>query len=178
MATVQTVLGPIDAAALGATMSLPKTDVLSRRRKEMLDTIAMTMAGRIAEEIVSGGSVNDFSGVVFPGKLNDCSTCHTGTSYQLAGVWAAPVANGILGSTIGTGASAGDAADNLRITPTAAVCSSCHDSVVAKIHMQDAFNAANFSATQATINAATPEACTFCHGAGRVLDVTVVHSVK
>ena len=40
--------------ALGATMSLPKTDVLSRRRKEMLDTIAMTMAGRIAEEIISG----------------------------------------------------------------------------------------------------------------------------
>jgi cell division protease FtsH len=40
--------------ALGSTMSLPKTDVLSRRRKEMLDTIAMTMAGRIAEEIVSG----------------------------------------------------------------------------------------------------------------------------
>jgi cell division protease FtsH len=40
--------------ALGSTMSLPKTDVLSRRRKEMLDLIAMTMAGRIAEEIVSG----------------------------------------------------------------------------------------------------------------------------
>jgi cell division protease FtsH len=40
--------------ALGSTMSLPKTDILSRRRKEMLDTIAVTMAGRIAEEIVSG----------------------------------------------------------------------------------------------------------------------------
>jgi len=39
--------------ALGATMYLPKDDVLSRRRKEMLDTIAVTMAGRIAEEIVS-----------------------------------------------------------------------------------------------------------------------------
>jgi cell division protease FtsH len=35
-------------------MSLPKTDILSRRRKEMLDTIAVTMAGRIAEEIISG----------------------------------------------------------------------------------------------------------------------------
>ena len=35
-------------------MSLPKNDVLNRRRKEMLDLIAMTMAGRIAEEIVSG----------------------------------------------------------------------------------------------------------------------------
>src|SRR5712664_2891260 len=40
--------------SLGSTMSLPKTDILSRRRKEMLDTIAVTMAGRIAEEIVSG----------------------------------------------------------------------------------------------------------------------------
>src|SRR5437773_3215721 len=40
--------------ALGSTMSLPKTDILSRRRKEMLDTIAVMMAGRIAEEIVSG----------------------------------------------------------------------------------------------------------------------------
>jgi len=40
--------------SLGSTMSLPKTDVLNRRRKEMLDMIAVTMAGRIAEEIVSG----------------------------------------------------------------------------------------------------------------------------
>jgi cell division protease FtsH len=39
--------------ALGATMFLPKEDILNRRRKEMLDTIAVTMAGRIAEEIVS-----------------------------------------------------------------------------------------------------------------------------
>jgi cell division protease FtsH len=40
--------------SLGSTMSLPKTDVLNRRRKEMLDVIAVMMAGRIAEEIVSG----------------------------------------------------------------------------------------------------------------------------
>jgi cell division protease FtsH len=39
--------------ALGATMYLPKDDILNRRRKEMLDMIAVTMAGRIAEEIVS-----------------------------------------------------------------------------------------------------------------------------
>jgi cell division protease FtsH len=39
--------------ALGATMYLPKEDILNRRRKEMRDMIAVTMAGRIAEEIVS-----------------------------------------------------------------------------------------------------------------------------
>ncbi|MDE3067716.1 MAG: ATP-dependent zinc metalloprotease FtsH [Verrucomicrobiota bacterium] len=40
--------------SLGSTMQLPEKDILSRRRKEMLDDIAVTMAGRIAEEIVSG----------------------------------------------------------------------------------------------------------------------------
>ena len=126
----------------------------------------------------SDGSVHDYSRVIYPGKLNDCTTCHAGTSYQLTGVWAAPTANGILGTSIDTGASTTSSADNLRITPIAAVCSSCHDNSVAKTHMQDAFNAANFSATQAAINVAAPEACSFCHGAGRVLDVKTVHGVK
>jgi cell division protease FtsH len=35
-------------------MQLPEKDILSRRRKEMLDDIAVTMGGRIAEEIMSG----------------------------------------------------------------------------------------------------------------------------
>jgi cell division protease FtsH len=48
--------------SLGSTMSLPKNDVLSRRRKEMLDMIAVTMAGRIAEEIVSGDISTGASG--------------------------------------------------------------------------------------------------------------------
>ena len=47
---------------LGSTMSLPEEDVLSFRRKEMLDFIAMAMAGRIAEEIVSGDISSGASG--------------------------------------------------------------------------------------------------------------------
>jgi cell division protease FtsH len=39
--------------SLGSTMYLPKEDLLNRKRKELLDIIAMTMAGRIAEELVS-----------------------------------------------------------------------------------------------------------------------------
>jgi cell division protease FtsH len=40
--------------SLGSTMQLPEKDILSRSRKEMLDDIAVTMGGRIAEEIMSG----------------------------------------------------------------------------------------------------------------------------
>ena len=129
---------------------------------------------------------NDFSTVVFPGKLNDCTACHIGTSYQLTGIWAPPTANGILGTTTTTdpaantttGPAASDAADNLRISPSAAVCSSCHDSAVAKLHMQDTFNGGNFSATQATISASVTENCTFCHGDGKVLNVKAVHGIQ
>ena len=39
--------------ALGVTMSLPKEDILSMRKKQAVDTIIMTMAGRIAEECVT-----------------------------------------------------------------------------------------------------------------------------
>ena len=48
--------------ALGATMYLPKEDILSRGRKEMLDLIAVMMGGRIAEEIVSGDISTGASG--------------------------------------------------------------------------------------------------------------------
>lgn len=122
-----------------------------------------------------GGSINDFSGVVFPGKLNDCGTCHLGGTYQLGGIWTAPTANGILGTTVSSGASATDPADNLRNSPTAAVCSSCHDNDVAKAHMSVPFNGGSFSVTQAAIAAAPPENCAFCHGVGSALDVKTVH---
>jgi OmcA/MtrC family decaheme c-type cytochrome len=124
-----------------------------------------------------GGSVHDFSGVVFPGKLNDCSVCHAGTSYQLGGVWAAPTANGILGSTVSTDALAAPAG-NLRITPTAAVCSSCHDSAETKAHIEDPFRGGNFSATQAAIDAGVQENCAYCHGVGGAWAVEKVHGVK
>ncbi len=39
--------------ALGMTMMLPVKDVLSQSRKRLMDDIAVTMAGRIAEEMVS-----------------------------------------------------------------------------------------------------------------------------
>lgn len=125
-----------------------------------------------------GGSVNDFSSVVFPGKLNDCGNCHVGVTYGLTGSWTAPVQNKILGTTVSTAASATDASDNLRMSPTVAVCASCHDGVAARAHMQDPGSGGNFSATQAALQAATAEGCVLCHGDGKVFDVKTVHGVK
>ncbi|MBI3882010.1 MAG: ATP-dependent zinc metalloprotease FtsH, partial [Verrucomicrobia bacterium] len=49
--------------SLGSTMWLPKEDLLSRKRKELEDLIAVTMAGRIAEELttndISSGAAGD-----------------------------------------------------------------------------------------------------------------------
>jgi cell division protease FtsH len=49
--------------SLGSTMYLPERDVINQGRKQMLDLIAVIMAGRIAEEIISGdistGASND-----------------------------------------------------------------------------------------------------------------------
>jgi OmcA/MtrC family decaheme c-type cytochrome len=133
------------------------------------------------------GTPNDFSHVRFPGILNDCLTCHLAGTYELTGNWMIPTQSGVLGSTIDTAPNAVDAGtfatgladqtDDLNITPTAAVCSACHDGPVPKSHMM--LNGALFSATQAVINTgATLEACAICHGPGRVADVKVIHGVK
>jgi cell division protease FtsH len=48
--------------ALGLTMMLPKQDILSRRRKALLDDLAVTVAGRIAEQFVSDDISSGASG--------------------------------------------------------------------------------------------------------------------
>lgn len=70
--------------ALGSTMSLPKEDVLNHRRKEMLDMIAVTMAGRIAEEIVSGDISTGASGDIQQAtSLARSMVCQWGMSDKL-----------------------------------------------------------------------------------------------
>src|SRR6185437_3746024 len=70
--------------ALGSTMSLPKEDVLSMRKKQAVDTIIMTMAGRIAEEFViddvSSGAAMDIQQAT---QLAKAMVMHWGMSERL-----------------------------------------------------------------------------------------------
>jgi len=73
--------------ALGATMSLPKEDVLNMRRKQALDMITMTMAGRIAEAMViddiSSGASGDIQQAT---SIAKSMVMHWGMSEKLGNV--------------------------------------------------------------------------------------------
>ncbi len=70
--------------ALGVTMSLPEGDQYSLRRKEALDSIAMTAAGRIAEELytkdLSTGASSDIKQMT---RLARKMVCEWGMSERL-----------------------------------------------------------------------------------------------
>ena len=119
-----------------------------------------------------GRSVNvyDAEEVQYPGRLANCKACHVGSSYQL------PLPASVLATSMDTGASTTDPRDDKMVTAAAAVCSSCHDSSLAQAHMEQ--NGADFTATEGTIaSGASTEACTICHGPGRVADIDRVHGL-
>ena len=78
-----------------------------------------------------------------------------------------------MASTYDSGADASNYADDLMISATTSVCSSCHDSEIAGTHMLQ--NGADFTATQSSSNS---ESCVICHGPGRISDVSAVHGLK
>jgi len=69
-----------------------------------------------------------------PGRTQDCVTCHIDNRSK--GTFELPLSPDVLGSTFDTGTSIGasgavtidtDPTNDVKISPTAAVCSSCHD---------------------------------------------------
>jgi OmcA/MtrC family decaheme c-type cytochrome len=134
--------------------------------KRMIHGIHAGEAGEHGISVRSNGlvvygfrrSLHDYSHVRYPvgdSGLRNCDMCHVGS-----GPPPLPLAAEVLGSTIRTGdpalagqaeidAALEDAADDLNISPTAAVCSSCHDGGQIQSHME--INGASFGVQQENI---------------------------
>ncbi len=125
------------------------------------------------------GGIVDFSEVEFPANPRDCFRCHIDENGK--GTYELPLAAGVQGTTIHTGSIPGASVDvnpanNLRITPTAAVCSSCHDSPKAAEHMASRRSGGAFGVLQSQIDSMTvKENCFSCHGPGKDKSVRKVH---
>jgi len=148
-----------------------------------------------------GSNPIDFSEVVFPRPSSDCLTCHREGTFEL------PLGANVQATTLSTNATVigrnptvfapntaafSDPTDDNNASPTAAVCSACHDSALAVDHMS--VRSPSFISfgnsfllnpdpvgdpdTQERINAAQPENCFFCHGPGAIVDIAVAHDLE
>jgi OmcA/MtrC family decaheme c-type cytochrome len=128
-----------------------------------------------------GGSVNNFTDVVYPGQLNRCDACHVGTSYY-------PVADtAVQATTFFTGLSTEvpnptTAGNPISTSANMSVCSACHVDAISQAHMEQ--NGGSITVrkdaegrTILSTNPALVETCSACHGAGGVADVRVVHNI-
>jgi OmcA/MtrC family decaheme c-type cytochrome len=109
--------------------------------------------------------------VAYPGNLADCNACHVNSSYY-------PVNDATVQATTVVSNDRTTLADDVAITPNAAVCSSCHTDPTAREHMLQ--NGANFTAAKTasgSLVSASVETCVICHGPGAVADVKVVHNL-
>lgn len=70
--------------ALGSTMWLPKEDLLSRKKKELIDLITVTLAGRIAEQVVTDDISSGASGDIQQATgMARAMVCNWGMSEKL-----------------------------------------------------------------------------------------------
>jgi OmcA/MtrC family decaheme c-type cytochrome len=130
-----------------------------------------------------GSSVNDFSDVRFPRELRDCTNCHIDAGGK--GTFELPLRAGVLGTTVRTQSTYlasprnidVNPANDVRISPIAAVCSSCHDKTEVQSHMVGT-GGASFATTQAAIGTTVRERCASCHGPGKEQDVRRAHEIR
>ncbi|MCP5129330.1 MAG: OmcA/MtrC family decaheme c-type cytochrome [Pseudomonadales bacterium] len=114
--------------------------------------------------------VYDEEEVQYPGRLGNCTSCHTSDGYTL------PLPSGVLATTIDTGVDHESPIDDTVVSPVTAVCSSCHDGDEAASHM--VFFGGSFDTSQEAIDdGEVVEQCSTCHGSGRPDDVSLVHPV-
>jgi len=106
--------------------------------------------------------------VTYPQSLANCEACHIAGTYFAARMEALPISTG-------PGASELTVADDTWSSATAGTCAACHGSGSARSHMASnggVFDQAGGKLLQPT---SAFEACSVCHGPGRVADTVAAH---
>lgn len=119
-----------------------------------------------------GFSPHDYTGLVYPGRLNNCEGCH------LEGTYFPVDPTAVLGSTVDVGADRSVLTDDTVLSPNVAVCSGCHQDSLATNHMMQ--NGGDFTAgkdASGNLLSSGVETCQLCHGKGATADVEVMHDV-
>lgn len=131
-----------------------------------------------------GGSINNFTDVVFPGQINRCDACHitspSATYYPVddAAVQATTHFTG-LSTEVPNPTTVGNP---ISTSANMSVCSACHFDSDTLTHMEQMGGSTTVlkdaeGRTIPSSSAATTESCSVCHGAGGLADVRVVHNV-
>jgi OmcA/MtrC family decaheme c-type cytochrome len=105
--------------------------------------------------------------VRYPDRASNCAACHTGDSFHLTRMPANRPATQV--------------AEDAFISPKAAACMSCHNSELARAHMQQNGGQIAVPAAQLLRDGDghfPQESCAVCHGPGRVADVGSLHNVR
>jgi OmcA/MtrC family decaheme c-type cytochrome len=145
-----------------------------------------------ARDSTSRGALTllDFRRMDFPGKLENCETCHvTATASSMtystvptnalmstyesidanyaAAILAANATPAMAKSSLATASDT-----DTVVTPFSAACVSCHDNGMAKLHMT--LNGGAIGVPRSTA-VAKVESCATCHGPGKTYDAATIH---
>ncbi len=132
----------------------------ARKREGYAEKNNLVLPGKLAI-IGFNNSVNDFSEVLFPQDVRNCTKCHADSGASCSA--SAPCG-------IGQECVAGKCRNNAYKQPSALVCLSCHDSAAATGH------AALMTWTDKMGNPV--ETCEVCHGPGADFAVERVHNIS
>jgi OmcA/MtrC family decaheme c-type cytochrome len=153
--------------------------------KRLVHGIHASSAGFRTNPLVVIGfnhSVFDASKLVrYPGRLRNCVTCHIDNGRT--GTFELPLGSNVIGSSFDTKSFAANGAvtidtnpgNDVKISPTAAVCSSCHDDRETISHMIRTGGASFNTDLGSLQSGAVQERCVNCHGPRREESVRKAH---
>jgi OmcA/MtrC family decaheme c-type cytochrome len=111
--------------------------------------------------------------VTYPQRLANCEACHVAGTYYTARPTAIAISTA---STSTAGSDLFNATDDTWATATSGTCGACHSDSTALAHMTQNGGQFNVQGGKTQAPSATTEACTVCHGPGRVVDTVQVHA--